>query len=220
MINKKRIILITLAFTTMLSFTACMNATSTHTHTFKDATCTTPKTCTECLYTEGAPIPHSFSGATCTSPKKCTTCGKTEGTKLEHSTSLGKCSYCNSMQGTSIWSDMSDYYTLAANYINDGVDYFIMYYATSLTLALSTTQTYYSCGADALSEMYDICSKDSELYCLKPLIQNVLDSIPETTTITTNSQLTEYLEENKTLLLNLSTLSEKVIYLSDKLGFD
>lgn len=48
-------------------------------HSFTDATCTAAKTCTSCGKTEGAAIGHSFTPATCTSPKTCQTCGETEG---------------------------------------------------------------------------------------------------------------------------------------------
>lgn len=55
-----------------------------HEHTFIDATCTEPMTCTECDYTEGEPLGHSFADATCTEPMTCSVCGITEGEPLGH----------------------------------------------------------------------------------------------------------------------------------------
>ncbi len=55
-----------------------------HTHSWKDATCTAPKTCSICGKTEGEPLAHSWTDATCTAPKTCSICGETEGEPLEH----------------------------------------------------------------------------------------------------------------------------------------
>lgn len=40
-----------------------------HTHKWVEATCTEPKTCTECGETEGDPLGHDWKEATCTEPK-------------------------------------------------------------------------------------------------------------------------------------------------------
>lgn len=84
--------------------------TSAHTHTWTEATCASPKTCSGCGKTSGSALGHNFSNgkctrcgakdsdytepttvhthtwtpATCTLPKTCTTCGATEGSALGH----------------------------------------------------------------------------------------------------------------------------------------
>ena len=50
-----------------------------HEHTWAEATCTQPRTCTECGATEGEPIDHEWTYATLESPKTCVNCGATEG---------------------------------------------------------------------------------------------------------------------------------------------
>ena len=55
-----------------------------HQHTWVDATCTTPKTCSECGETEGNALGHTWVAATCTEPKTCSVCGATEGEPLGH----------------------------------------------------------------------------------------------------------------------------------------
>ena len=55
-----------------------------HEHTWADATCTEPKTCTKCGETEGEPLGHEWVEATCDSPKTCSICGVTEGKRLGH----------------------------------------------------------------------------------------------------------------------------------------
>ena len=53
-------------------------------HEWIEATCTTPKTCSLCNETEGAPVSHRWSDATCKTPKTCDTCALTEGEPLPH----------------------------------------------------------------------------------------------------------------------------------------
>ncbi len=53
-------------------------------HTWSEATCTAPKTCTVCGETDGDPIPHSTTAdgdkaATCTTPAYCSVCGESYG---------------------------------------------------------------------------------------------------------------------------------------------
>ena len=53
-------------------------------HSWADATCTEPKTCTQCGKTTGFEAGHSWKYATCTEPKTCTVCCETEGSPLGH----------------------------------------------------------------------------------------------------------------------------------------
>lgn len=65
-----------------------------HVHSFTDATCEDPKTCTACGATEGSAMGHSWQDATCTKPKTCSVCKETSGTTAAHSYQNGKCSVC------------------------------------------------------------------------------------------------------------------------------
>ena len=59
-------------------------------HTWTDATCVAPKTCSVCGTTEGEVAGHNWSDATCTTAKVCGTCGETEGEALDHNWDDGK----------------------------------------------------------------------------------------------------------------------------------
>lgn len=63
-------------------------------HVWEDATCTKPKTCQACGETEGEPNGHMWTKATCTTAKTCSVCGETDGSPLGHSYSVGKCTVC------------------------------------------------------------------------------------------------------------------------------
>ena len=53
-------------------------------HTYKDATCISAKTCSECGQTSGEPLGHDYNNATCTAPKTCNRCAETIGEALGH----------------------------------------------------------------------------------------------------------------------------------------
>ena len=57
---------------------------STCSHSWKDATCSAPKTCSKCGATEGNAAGHSWKDATCTAPNICSTCGATGGNSYGH----------------------------------------------------------------------------------------------------------------------------------------
>ncbi len=60
-------------------------------HTWVDANCTAPKTCSVCHVTEGAAKGHTFADATCTAPKTCTVCQATEGAAKGHTFADATC---------------------------------------------------------------------------------------------------------------------------------
>lgn len=77
-------------------------------HEWKDATCTTPKTCTLCGKTEGEPIEHNWQAATCTEPERCADCDATQGSAIEHTwddatcTVPKTCSVCGTTEGEAL----------------------------------------------------------------------------------------------------------------------
>ena len=71
-------------------------------HTWKAATCSTPKTCTTCGTTTGDPANHKWTAATCTAPNTCSACKATDGASLGHSKGNdGKCTRCGKVDFSS-----------------------------------------------------------------------------------------------------------------------
>lgn len=99
----KKSITVLLALAIALLLCACG-----HEHTWVEATCTEPKTCSECKKTEGAPLGHSWVDATCTKPKTCSVCGEKEGEPLGHTwveatcTEPKTCSVCGAVSGNAL----------------------------------------------------------------------------------------------------------------------
>ena len=77
-------------------------------HSWQDATCTTPMTCSKCGETVGEALGHSWQDATCITPKTCLVCGEVEGEALGHSwqdatcTAPKTCSACNATEGEAL----------------------------------------------------------------------------------------------------------------------
>lgn len=96
----KKNTLITSAILLCLSLTACG-----HEHTFTDATCTAPMTCSECGITEGEALGHTWVEATCDTAMTCSMCGITEGEALGHTwveatcETAKTCSVCGATEG-------------------------------------------------------------------------------------------------------------------------
>ncbi|MCD7821395.1 MAG: hypothetical protein LUG64_04205 [Clostridiales bacterium] len=86
-----------------------------HEHTWVDATCTEPQTCSECGKTEGEALGHTWVDATCTAPKTCSVCGETEGEALGHTwvdatcTEPKTCSVCGETEGEALGHTISEW---------------------------------------------------------------------------------------------------------------
>ena len=98
-----------LAISMVFSLCACG-----HEHTWVDATCTEPKTCSVCGETDGEALGHTWIDATCTEPKTCSVCGETDGKALGHTwvdatcTEPKTCSICGETDGEALghtWVD-------------------------------------------------------------------------------------------------------------------
>ena len=83
-------------------------------HTWADATCSAPKTCTVCGVTEGEALGHDWEDADCDTPKTCKVCGLTEGEALGHDWADATCSapktckVCGATDGKAlehVWKD-------------------------------------------------------------------------------------------------------------------
>lgn len=97
----KKVISIFLAMVlTSTLFTGCG-----HEHTWQEASCNTPKTCTACNETEGEMLTHKWQYATCATPKKCSVCNTSDGDTLPHTLSEANyqsatiCSICSAEVG-------------------------------------------------------------------------------------------------------------------------
>lgn len=97
-------------------FAVCfMLAGCGHEHTWSEATCTEPKTCSECGETEGEPLGRTWVEASCAEPKHCSVCGETEGKPLEHTLTeanyqqAATCEVCGETVGEPLQADFEKF---------------------------------------------------------------------------------------------------------------
>ncbi|MBD5119466.1 MAG: hypothetical protein HDT37_10255 [Clostridiales bacterium] len=66
-------------------------------HTWKQATCIAPLTCSVCGETSGEKLGHKWTGATCSEPAVCSRCGEKSYSEMkDHKyNTTGICSVCN-----------------------------------------------------------------------------------------------------------------------------
>ena len=62
----KKVRLFLLCIATLLSLTACTSTVPVHIHTWQEATCLAPKTCSDCGAVEGSALTHAFVDYVCT----------------------------------------------------------------------------------------------------------------------------------------------------------
>lgn len=143
-------------------------------HTWEEATCSTPKTCTSCGETEGAPLDHSWNtrlctpvctlcgfedtastshswvDATCSEPKVCTLCSLTEGQPMGHTWAEATCSaprqctVCGESEGEPAEHTLSN--------SNDGVAGFCSGCGSAMEYFNSYAYTIYDIAADGSYE--------------------------------------------------------------------
>lgn len=80
------------------------NQTNTHVHSWKAATCTSPRICTECKKIDGEELGHSWEEATYNEAKTCTVCNATEGSPKSPSSALGILDIISSADASSVYS--------------------------------------------------------------------------------------------------------------------
>lgn len=106
---KRNSLILLVLVTCLLVFTGCRCE-----HAWEEADCDSPKTCTLCEETEGAPLGHSWQAATCTTAKTCEVCGTVNGAAIGHDWQAATCTVpetcaaCGETQGEApghVWMD-------------------------------------------------------------------------------------------------------------------
>ena len=173
-----------------ICLTACGNEevdSASHKHSWAEATCTEPKTCTTCGTKKGEPLGHTAIeieaiGATCTtagltSGSKCSVCseiifGCEEISPVPHSTRFGFCSSCGG-RITELLPQaemITDYLTTAFNAIasaQDSVNNALRLSNSKIPAALNNAFSYVDPANDALIDAYVIADTYEEFSYLK-----------------------------------------------------
>lgn len=197
-----------LLFSVLLFFTACG-----HEHTFSEATCTSPKTCTVCQYTEGEPLGHSYLDATCTTPKTCLRCGSIEGEPLGHTVEIGTCTRCNVFINKELFDEINNSVKSADSEITLCL---VMFNASKNNLNTMyknfvSAQEYVNNAVSDLEQAHDKCGTIDDLSAVKKSIEAALDKVPNDVTNATRDSLQLYLDEFTQFMIAVSDIQIKLI---------
>lgn len=124
---------------------------------------------------------HTFSDATCTEPKTCTQCGETEGEPLGHTVEIGTCDRCQKPQNYDLVTQIDEKIKSAENTTNIAL-YMIAAGSdiSSVYNLIGEGLQYYEQAKGLYEEAYDLCSDYEELETLKKDINDVYEKLPLT----------------------------------------
>ncbi len=183
----KKLFIITICCILMLGLTGCTNSSLTHQHTWQDATCIEPKTCSECGETEGEPLGHTVHLGI------CSRCGKA----VHEEVMLNIVQYNSNIQ--TIHDNVSNYIK-NVNY-NNLQDCFNKYNAAYNELIKAKEE---------INKIIIESEDFEELNTLRELAQKVIDHIPSKIENSTSEKLIDFLNEYKTYLISLSDYYKEV----------
>ena len=137
------------------------------------------KTCGD-TYTEKIKAAHTWKDATCTEPKTCKVCGKKQGSALGHTTDNGKCSRCGE---TFVYgwtqSDMYDLYNYASE-ANKQYDIYMSSVGIKSSLYPSRGVTACAEMRKLLEKANAIVSRNNDLYFQDASTGEAADSLKQT----------------------------------------
>lgn len=82
-------------------------------HVWTEADCRSSETCSVCGETQGSIGEHVWTKADCRSPKTCSICGETEGETAPHDyDESGTCTVCYAQRIEITWDNMNDFFTV------------------------------------------------------------------------------------------------------------
>lgn len=197
-----------------------------HEHVYTDATCTTPKTCTECGETEGEVLGHKFLEATCETPEICERCGETKGTALGHNfieatcetpqicdrcnfvgqnalghtTEVGKCDRCGLYQGEDIINSILE----KLKYADSITELGFMAQTSSNSVDYNNLLigiAYYESAKIEYESALELCGNYPDLATLKKDIENVISLLPLNVTENTKEALSVYGDDLQKFIL-------------------
>ena len=182
-----------------------------HEHTFSEATCTEPATCTECGATEGEAVGHDYSKATCTEPATCINCGATEGEALGHTVEVGICSNCDEAQGKETAQSICDYVTSGLAKCDDALDVIAYGGATTIEEMLEDCREGWVLTDEGCTEFeraLELCGDYPAFSELKSCLQETVEECPLEPTFSTNQTMIAWMNEYSLLVYTLDPLEE------------
>lgn len=141
---------------------------------------------------------HTFADATCTEPKTCTECGETEGEALGHTVGIGYCSRCKGMAGRDDVELLITYRVSLGNYMDTFGEYINYanntYSSKDRSDYLVKAAEYLQKHQDTLRSIAYIADKYDEFSRLSRYIDSVLSLDIEIPSSSSKSELYDFLD--------------------------
>ncbi|MGN0611570.1 MAG: hypothetical protein ACI4JI_07270 [Ruminiclostridium sp.] len=121
---------------------------------------------------------HTFADATCTEPKTCTECGETEGEALGHTVGIGYCSRCVALVEKEDMVSINNHFKSMLKNLENSTDYIRLcnesYSASDRFSYSKKAADYLKKHQDELSQIARIASKYDELKSLYKYAQTAI----------------------------------------------
>ena len=138
---------------------------------------------------------HTWVEATCTSPKTCSECGATEGSAKGHSVQIGKCANCGEPQGKNIVDSIKAKLEIASSSQDRAIETAQTGSSMGSFDVLASSLDEYKKVKDAYQEAYDLCGNYEELSDLKAKLDKAINSVPTQIAGSDSASLQQFINE-------------------------
>lgn len=138
---------------------------------------------------------HTWVEATCTSPKTCSECGATEGNAKGHSVQIGKCANCGEPQGKDIVDSIKAKLKIASSSHDRAIETAQTGASMGSFDVLESSLDEYKKVKDAYQEAYDLCGNYGELSDLKTKLDKAINSVPTQIAGSDSASLQQFVNE-------------------------
>ena len=155
---------------------------------------------------------HTFADATCTEPKTCTVCGETEGEPLGHTCEIGTCKQCGEFQNSDLWKKITDYIDKADQSIT--VETTMIGNSSDPYFSIVNSQKYVDGAQLYLSSASTLCGSYKELVNLRLVLHDAAESVPSKLSSSSSADMINYLNQLTVFVSNLAYAQTVASYIS------
>lgn len=160
---------------------------------------------------------HTWKNATCTSPKICSECGETEGEALGHSIEVGICDQCGEIQGSEVFQKIVDKVADAEIDYNVSFNAIVYSGATEVSQfkkAVDSHSAGFNSYIKKINEAIELCGDYEILSSYKEKLEDATKGLPTSMNGTNDKSFDDYMDglEDHALKLYAYQMAEVPLY--------
>ena len=166
---------------------------------------------------------HTWKDATCTEPKKCSECGATEGEPLGHTTDMGKCSRCSEPIGADTFKSIVSLVESAEKDFNNSLEAISNANATSISslkAVANANQEGFSSFKKKINQASEMCGTYSLLSEYKKQLKTSASDVPLTMNGDDVDSMNYYLNQLKQTAADIYQYQLTEISICKELGIE